>query len=42
MYIYIYIYIYIASKRQISRLVSTYDRFQGNFFEIVEIVKITN
>ena len=27
-----------ASKRQISRLVSTYGRFQGNLFETVEIV----
>ena len=31
-----------ASKRQISRLVSTYCRFRGNLFEIVETVKITN
>ena len=46
--IYIYIYIYIhkkelgASKRQIFWLVSTSGRFQGNLFEIVEIVNITN
>ena len=31
----------LASKKQISRLVSTYGRFQGNLFEIVETVKIT-
>ena len=47
---YIYTSIYIrtitkglgASKRQISQLVLTYGRFQGNLFEIVEIVKIIN
>ena len=31
-----------ACKIQIFRLVSTCGRFQGNLFEIVEIVKITN
>ena len=53
-YIYIYVYIYInsdnntiikglgASRRQISRLVPTYGRFQENLFEIVQIVNSTN
>ena len=53
-YIYICIYIYInsdnntiikglgASRRQISRLVPTYGRFQENLFEIVQIVNSTN
>ena len=31
-----------ASKKQISWLVYTYSRFQGNLFEIVEIMKIPN
>ena len=47
LYIYVCVYIEIqtiitelgASKRQISQLVSTCHRFQGNLFEIV---KITN
>ena len=31
-----------TSKREISGLVSTYDRFQVNLFEIAEILKIAN